>query len=1192
MKPLLRACLCLTLLVALSAVACTVSETPTGIATAVPATSVPEVTPTQAVPVNTPARALFSEMIPGIPGDNNFEFIELYNAGTETLDLRGWSIWYRLNDAQEETRLYRWAHAATIPGQGHYLLVREGTELGVLPDAFYDTPLFERWGALQLRDAEGQTVDTVGWGKAIGGFSDALPAATPVDGASLERMPGGSAGSGQDTDDGSTDFLLRPEPQPQNSGMAATPLPEQRLDILATAPLTVTPGTSFVIEVIVQNLTSRDLRSVRVTVPLPDGVVVESLALTDGAESDRLDLLSEDDGKASSEVAWVVPELAAGAVHRGALTVRSPWRYGNVYLSGYRVGAADWPLSDFGPVVLLTVSGGAIPIGTARTLVGNVVTIEGTVTMYSGGFFAGSTGTKFYVQDESGGTQVYCPGGKGVIVVRIGDRVRVTGGIEVYRDSLELVPATYPDDVEVLDLGKVEISPLDVTAYAATHDEAVPGSLIQVEGTVTRFEEFSYSYEVDLLDEQGDRVLVDIEKETGLNPEFLELGDTYRVAGVSEIYDGQWQLKPRVAEDFVRVYPKELMLDVTAQNSVEAGGLVTTTLTAHNYTDSPLTSVVITATVPMTAVDLLSASDSPVSVQDGELVWTVPEVPPEGGSAMVTYVVQLKPSVTEGSFETSVRAAADEWPDTVSPEPWRVFVGSGVPIWAIQGSGFRSPFALSAASTEGIVTGVFPDQGGFWIQSLEPDDDVATSEGLFVQVDTEELDPAPDIGDYVIVVGKVRERSGQTMLDVASTAEIEVITGTFDMPAPVELNPPRDEVESRAYYESLEGMMVKVSAPALAVGPTNQYGETPLILPSWGLDRIMKGEPKGMLIFVDDGSSATHVDRTTLPYAAKTGDLVAEVVGPLAFTYENFKIQPITTPTVISEAVVLPRLVPVGPDAFSIATFNVENFFDVLDPHPSSPERPSIKAYRARVEKAAATIEAMGAPTIVGVQEVENIGILEDVAEHALIVDYGYVPVLVEGSDSRGIDVGYLVRGDQATLEGVSQHDAPEGLTSRPPLMITVTVHLASGDETVTVINNHFLSMSGGELPTEPRRVAQAAWNVSLVETLLAGDPDAQIVVLGDLNSFYNSPPLDVFREAGLHHVYEFVEPALLYTYIYQGESETLDHILVSRALYDHLRRVDALHVNADYPPAIPEDTSPQRLSDHDPLVAVFGFGE
>ncbi len=84
----------------------------------------------------------------------------------------------------------------------------------------------------------------------------------------------------------------------------------------------------------------------------------------------------------------------------------------------------------------------------------------------------------------------------------------------------------------------------------------------------------------------------------------------------------------------------------------------------------------------------------------------------------------------------------------------------------------------------------------------------------------------------------------------------------------------------------------------------------------------------------------------------------------------------------------------------------------------------------------------MGAPTIVGLQEVENIDVLEDLAEQEAIADYDYQPFLVEGTDSRGIDVGYLVRGDQATVEGASAYPAPEGLTSRPPLLITVTLHL------------------------------------------------------------------------------------------------------------------------------------------------------
>ena len=492
------------------------------------------------------------------------------------------------------------------------------------------------------------------------------------------------------------------------------------------------------------------------------------------------------------------------------------------------------------------------------------------------------------------------------------------------------------------------------------------------------------------------------------------------------------------------------------------------------------------------------------------------------------------------------------------------------------------------------MIGVFPELGGFWMQSLEPDNNPATSEGLFVLVASEVVSAPVLVGDQVRVTGKVRERSGETLIYLEAADDLSIVSTGNSLPAAVELDPPQDNAESRVYYEALEGMLVAVTDPALVVAPTSKYGEYELVRPSWDKARVMKGDPLGLLIFVDDGSSETHLDRSTLPYAVKTGDMVGDLLGPLSFTYENYKIQPIVTPTLILMDVPLPMLEPVGANALSIATFNVENFFDIVDPHPSDPPKPKPAEYRLKLAKTANTLVAMGAPTIVAFQEIENVGVLEDLAEQDMLIDYNYMPVLIEGFDSRGIDVGYLVRGDAAsggaTLEGMSQHVAPEGLTSRPPLLITATVHLDSGDQTVYVLNNHFTAMSGGEASTEPRRTAQAEWNVTLVQQLLAERPDAFAVVLGDLNSFYQSRPIDALREGGLRHVYEFVAPDLPYSYIYQGESETLDHILVTPSLYEHLSRVTVLHVNADFPFAVPDDESPQHSSDHDPLVAVFTF--
>jgi predicted extracellular nuclease len=345
-----------------------------------------------------------------------------------------------------------------------------------------------------------------------------------------------------------------------------------------------------------------------------------------------------------------------------------------------------------------------------------------------------------------------------------------------------------------------------------------------------------------------------------------------------------------------------------------------------------------------------------------------------------------------------------------------------------------------------------------------------------------------------------------------------------------------------------------------------------------------------MLIFLDDGGAATHDDLSSLAFPLKSGDRLDQAIGPLAYTYENYKIEPIELPKISPVDRPLPTLEPAGPNQFSIATFNVENLFDTREPHPSDPPRPSRSEYELDLAKMVDSIIAMGAPEIVGLQEVENIGILEDLAGQAALAGFDYQPFLVEGTDSRGIDNAYLVRGDRVTVEGATAYPAPDGLTSRPPLVLTATVHLEDGDRTVYVLNNHFTSMSAGEKPTEPRRKAQAAWNVTLVERIMAGDPDAHVVVLGDLNSFYDSPPLNLLLDAGLRHVYEFVEPERPYTYIYQGESETLDHILVTPSLYELLEEVTSLHLNADYPPPIPGDPSARRTSDHDPLVVVFSL--
>ncbi len=164
--------------------------------------------------------ALISEVLTGAPGNNNLEFIELYNAGNKApVDLRGWSLWYMLAEGQDARLVYRWSEHALIPPQGHYLLGRAGEDVGVVADSVFEQSLAHQKGILQLRAADGTVVDSLSWGDGAATSANVIE-----NGVSLERFPGGDAGNMLDSGDNSTDFGFNPQPDPQNTGSAVTPM--------------------------------------------------------------------------------------------------------------------------------------------------------------------------------------------------------------------------------------------------------------------------------------------------------------------------------------------------------------------------------------------------------------------------------------------------------------------------------------------------------------------------------------------------------------------------------------------------------------------------------------------------------------------------------------------------------------------------------------------------------------------------------------------------------------------------------------------------------------------------------------------------------------------------------------------------------------------------------------------------------
>jgi predicted extracellular nuclease len=141
------------------------------------------------------------------------------------------------------------------------------------------------------------------------------------------------------------------------------------------------------------------------------------------------------------------------------------------------------------------------------------------------------------------------------------------------------------------------------------------------------------------------------------------------------------------------------------------------------------------------------------------------------------------------------------------------------------------------------------------------------------------------------------------------------------------------------------------------------------------------------------------------------------------------------------------------------------------------------------------------------------------------------------------------------------------------------------------VINNHFNSKGGDHslfgavqppiLSSEVQRVQQAQIVHDFVASILAIDPESRVIVMGDLNDFHFSAPVDALKGDILQNLIETLPVERRYTYNYDGNSQVLDHILVSESLQGSLVSFEVLHLNSEF-------DYMRQFSDHDPVLATF----
>jgi predicted extracellular nuclease len=421
------------------------------------------------------------------------------------------------------------------------------------------------------------------------------------------------------------------------------------------------------------------------------------------------------------------------------------------------------------------------------------------------------------------------------------------------------------------------------------------------------------------------------------------------------------------------------------------------------------------------------------------------------------------------------------------------------------------------------------------------------------------------------------------------------------------------------FFESREGMRVEVD-DARVVGPTNTFNE---MFVTTKPDQNPSARGGTIYSGYDQQNSGRVMVESLIPFAQRpfpqlnVGDVLAgPTVGPLGYSeFGGYEILATQLGTGVDNG--LPRETTRRQRDYelAIATYNVEN----LDPGD-----PASKFERL----AQGVVDNLESPDIVALEEIQdNNGPINDgtvAADKTLDMfttaivaaggpQYSWREIdpinLADGGEPGGnIRVAFLFNparvsfvdrpgGDATTAVQVLQGSNKKPRLSISPGRIDPTSsawqdsrkplvgEFVFNDKTVFVVANHFNS-KGGDQPlfgryqpparsSEVQRVQQAGEVRAFVDSIRAADSNANVVVLGDLNDFEFSPALTTLTDGGLLTDLVTTLPAdERYSYVFEGNSQTLDHVLVR----GRMKSVDydIVHINAEFH---------DQASDHDPQV-------
>ncbi|MGM9945080.1 MAG: chitobiase/beta-hexosaminidase C-terminal domain-containing protein, partial [Lysinibacillus sp.] len=845
------------------------------------------------------------------------------------------------------------------------------------------------------------------------------------------------------------------------------------------------------------------------------------------------------------------------------------------------------PVDPVDPEPILPIS-----IAEARSkAVGETVTIKGTV--------AANLKNTISVQDATGGIAVR----PASLPITVGDEVTLTGKLADYRGLLQLDAST------IVQKGENVGAPTAKVVTGAEVNETTESQLVTVRN-VTLTDVSSGSGWANYTANDGTNFIVRDETATlGLS-----VGTVYEsITGIVQQFDNDYQIIPRSTMDIVVDSTTLTPAIATPGSGTFVGStsvtLTTTTANAEIYytldgtdpTDASMkyeTPISITEdTVLKAVVKTKDGTFSDVSVfnyiitdalQIHDLQGAGHTTPfddqfVEGIQGIVTYAFTLN-----GAYYYTIQTP-DHLIDNNPHTSEAIMLYSGTRSWPIQ---VGDLVAVTGKVSEYAYDGY--------------DDRNQTD------LKTTQINVRNDQGGNVSVLKSAVPLPAPIIIDESKMNFAHIDSDYLKV-----FNPQVDAID---FWESIEAMRVQVGN-VKAVAP-QEHGDLITVLESAPTNSLHGG-----VLFEEGNANPNRIqfrlepNGTARSFEVATGDrFTGPITGIVGYSYQNYKIYASLDDmkAAHSKGSATPEKTTIVKDEnkLTIASYNLENFSNNTSQTSNDKAQKLARAF---------AVDMQG-PDIIGVTEVQdNNGssagnsAANESYERLIqaIVDaggprYSYLNIdpvnnADGGAPNANIRVGFLYNPDRVSLpDGISAGDATTAVgyengkltlnpgridptnaafeSSRKPL----AAQFVFQGEDVIVIANHWNSKSGdtplfGAIQppiynSEIQRKAIAQIVYDFISDIKTKNPNANIVSVGDFNDYQFAQALKIHEGQLMTNMINKVEKSDRYTYLYQGNSQVLDHILVSNNLVDRTV-IDILHINADF------TDMAGRASDHDPVM-------